>query len=107
MAICVGRVDGGGGDVPEPGDQAPRWRLALAGMTPDAATLDYSLAEGADVSLAVFDVTGRRVATLREGLDAAGSHKVVWATAGVQRGIYYCRMVAGGHSLTRSVLVLK
>ncbi|HUT98873.1 MAG TPA: YCF48-related protein [bacterium] len=57
-------------------------------------TLILELATTQNVVLAVYDLAGRRVATLVEGELAAGRHAVVWSTDGVEPGVYHCRLTA-------------
>ena len=63
--------------------------------------------EDADVSIVVFDIAGRRVATLEQGRESAGTHEVNWNTNGVRGGMYFCRMQVGGVTVTKSLLVMK
>jgi hypothetical protein len=44
--------------------------------------------------LEVYDVLGRRVATLAEGRHGAGHHAVTWDADGLASGIYLCRLKA-------------
>lgn len=74
--------------------------------------IEFGLPCAAEVSLAVFDVSGRRVATLAEGLHEAGYHQVTWSGsgaggAGVSPGVYFYRLVTGYSVLTRKMLVVK
>ncbi len=54
--------------------------LAVAGAVPlrDAVRFDYALPRAGHASLAIFDLTGRQVATLTEGAATAGSHVASW-----------------------------
>jgi hypothetical protein len=67
----------------------------------------YSLPMACTVSIGVFDIAGRRVATLGGGQKNAGMHEVKWNATGVARGVYFCRLVAGPVVVTRSVLILQ
>lgn len=60
-------------------------------------TLKYALPEAQDVTVAVFDLLGRRVRTLAEGRQEAGPHRVNWeGTDASQRrlasGTYFLRV---------------
>jgi hypothetical protein len=74
--------------------------------------IEFGLPRTAEVSLAVFDVSGRRVATLAEGLHEAGYHQVTWTASGtdgakVSPGVYFYRLVTGYSVLTRKMLVVQ
>ena len=61
-----------------------------------AATIAFTLpANATDVDLSVFDVSGRRVATLARGAVEAGPHTVRW-DGGTAAGIYFVRLTALG-----------
>ena len=68
----------------------------------------FSLPEPAPVSLTVYDVQGRRVASLLDhAMELAGEHEITLRTEGWREGFYFCRLTAGGTALTRKVLVLR
>ncbi len=71
------------------------------------AILQYTLAAPGEVSLAVFDVAGRRVASLAEGVQGAGVHSAYMALRHVAHGIYFVRMRAGGKVFVRRMAVLR
>ena len=56
------------------------------------------------MTLRVYDITGRYVATIESTVRAAGSHQVIWDTKGLARGVYVCRLAAGGQSVSRRLL---
>jgi len=69
-------------------------------------------AQAADVDLAIYDVSGRRVATLAQGALAAGPHTAHWdgvASAGgsVRPGVYFVRLAALGAVRTARVAVVE
>jgi len=76
-----------------------------------SARIRYSLAASGPHSLEVYDLTGRRVATLAGGSAAAGGHSMVWdltdgSGARVPAGVYHVRLTGGGQSTVRSLVVL-
>jgi hypothetical protein len=78
--------------------------VARSGNT---ATVRYSLAVPGPVLIAVYDVAGRRVATLENAPQSAGEHEVAWDTSGQPAGMYFCRLNAARVTVTRSVFVVK
>jgi flagellar hook assembly protein FlgD len=77
-----------------------------------STVIEFGLPKAAEVSLAIFDVSGRQVATLAEGVHEAGYHQVTWtgSRAGGDRvspGVYFYRLVTGYNVLTRKMLVVK
>ena len=96
-------------DTPTAADGVPRsFGLAPAYPNPfnPATTLAFSLPAEARVTLAVYDATGRRVATLADGVYAAGRHEVAWRPVDLSSGVYCARLRAGGRTtVTRLVLL--
>ncbi|MBU0517582.1 S8 family serine peptidase [bacterium] len=57
-------------------------------------TISYALPEAGKVSLMVYDISGRQVATLVDGYRNAGSHHVQFDAQGLASGVYIYRMEA-------------
>jgi hypothetical protein len=66
----------------------------------------YALPQQAHVELVVFDVTGRKVATVVEGEQAAGFKHVEWNPRGLTSGLYFYRLRAGDFVKTREMVLL-
>ncbi len=69
------------------------------------ATVTYTVPYATDVRLKVYDVLGREVATLGEGVAEAGRHTATFSAAGLASGVYLVRMVADGFAQTKRVVV--
>ncbi len=67
----------------------------------------FALAKPVVVSLAVYDLRGRRVAELVKGLLAAGDHRVEFTANDLPSGTYLARLVAGNSTLTNKVMLLR
>ena len=73
--------------------------------------IPYKLASEGYVRLEVFNLLGQRVATLVDGVQAAGAHTVVWDARdgsghGVAAGVYIYRLTAGGGMATRRMVLV-
>jgi hypothetical protein len=76
----------------------------------DHATLRYGLPSRANVTLAVYDLLGRRVATLADHRDTpAGVHTLSWSaqTGSLASGTYILRLDADGVSRSRRIVVVR
>jgi len=71
------------------------------------ATLEYALPEQAEVRISVYDVLGRRVATVAEGTKPAGRHSADLEGARMPSGTYFVRMRAEGFQQTRRLTVVR
>lgn len=67
----------------------------------------YTLAEARPVRLAVYDVLGRQVALLVDGLQPAGRQAVTFAADGLPGGLYVYRLEAGREVQTRTMMLIK
>lgn len=101
-------------DAPvEPPAPPARAEWALRAQNPARAgtSIEFSLPSDGDVTLDVFDATGRRVATLAEGTHAAGTHHVTWTgQTGAGRaapGVYMVRLEWSGRRLTRRLTYIQ
>ena len=72
-----------------------------------ATTLQYTLAEPAHVTLRVFDLLGREVALLADGMQAAGTHTLAFDATGLAGGVYLYRLEAGAFQQTRTMTLVK
>ncbi len=70
-------------------------------------TIEYALPQAGDVSLLVYDMLGREVATLLEGPQAAGRHAVNFDANGLPNGTYVYRLVAPNKTITRTMVLIK
>ncbi len=95
--------------------EAPSGGVRLAARPnpfPSATSLRFALADAGPVRLEIFDVSGRRVATLVDGPLPAGEHSVRWsgltgAGSGVPSGIYYSRLTTIARSTTEKLVLMK
>jgi hypothetical protein len=76
----------------------------------ERTVIRYNLPHAADVRIAVYDVSGRSVATLVNGAQKAGGQSVSWnrtdARGGrVPAGVYVCRLTSGNYTIARKLVV--
>jgi hypothetical protein len=64
-------------------------------------SIRFGLPDGSHVIVRVYDVYGREIATLADGLYPAGMHTVQFQANGLPSGMYLCRLESAGVSLTR------
>ena len=81
-------------------DNAAAQGFALRSSFPNpfrgATTVEFTLERPAEVEVAVFDVLGRKVSTLVEGTQAAGTAQVKWDAAGLPPGLYISQLRVNG-----------
>jgi hypothetical protein len=59
------------------------------------------------VKLMVFDMLGREIATLVDGVEDAGYKSVQWNAIGMTSGVYFYRLQAGTFTQTRKLILLR
>jgi len=69
--------------------------------------IEFSLPVESHVSLEVFDILGRRVATLIDGNKIAGNYSVEFNASNLSTGVYIYRLNASGKTITKKMLLLK
>jgi hypothetical protein len=67
----------------------------------------YSLPHRCHVTVRVYDILGKEVATLVEGIQPAGQHDVKWDVTNVPSGIYVYSLEAGSLHRTQKLIVAK
>jgi hypothetical protein len=72
-----------------------------------STTIHFSMPLREHVTLKVFDVNGREVATLVDGEMEAGKHAVPFAPRSVTSGVYFYQFTAGKFSQTRKAVLMK
>lgn len=70
-------------------------------------TISFSLPQSANVSLQVFDVTGRRVATLVDENRPQGTYNEVFDASSLSSGLYFYRLTAGSFSSVEKMVLIK
>jgi uncharacterized protein (DUF1501 family) len=63
--------------------------------------------DGAAVSLVIYNALGQQVMVLADGTYPAGRHEARFDAGDLPAGAYYCRFESGGHTQTRTLLLLK
>ncbi len=98
-AVSIGGTD----ELPE--------RVALNQNYPNpfnpSTVISYDLPEASDVTIQVYDMTGRQVATLVSSRMEAGSHEVTFNAGNLASGVYIYRLQTGEHMLTRKLTLIK
>lgn len=103
VMVRVGTTTGVAGTVPA--------HFALSQNFPNpfnpATQIVFSLPNAAPVSLRVFDLSGREVAVLVNGVLQAGDHVAHFDGTGLSSGIYFYRLQAGRLTQTAKMVLQK
>jgi hypothetical protein len=101
-------------EVSEPGGSQLVTRLYQNRPNPSHAgtVIRFSLAQAGPVKLVVYDVNGKHVRTLYDGVRDAGTHTVIWDGRNddgrpVGSGVYWSQMSAGPYISNKKMIVLR
>lgn len=69
--------------------------------------LEFSIPKNNFVSLKIYDIEGKEVATIFTGALTSGTYEMKWNAESFPSGIYFCKMTAGSFTETRKMILLK
>ena len=72
-----------------------------------STTITFQLDKSQPIELSVYSLTGQRVAILKRGQVASGSHSVVWDAGNLASGAYLIRLETESGIFTQKALLLK
>ena len=72
-----------------------------------STAISYKLQAASFVNVAVYDITGREIASLVDGFRAAGAHKVVFDGSELSSGVYFAVLRTPIGVQTEKLLLLK
>jgi hypothetical protein len=72
-----------------------------------STSIKYQIPSTNFVTLMVYDVLGREVATLVNEVKQPGTYMAQWDTSGVASGVYFYRMSTGSFVSTKRMLLMK
>jgi hypothetical protein len=83
--------------------------IELAGANPagPSSAIAFSLPEAGRVEVALFDVNGRKVATLLDGWRDAGTQVIDIDAAGLSSGVYFIHLANRGEVSTKKLVFLR
>lgn len=70
-------------------------------------TIKFALPETGEISLKVYDISGREIQSLVTGIWLPGTHQVVWDAKDCASGIYFVRLEAGNYAKTGKIVLVK
>ena len=96
------------------GQKPPSFRLDQNQPNPfnPSTTIGYAVERDGDVNISVYDVLGRRIATLVNEFQTAGYRSIVWDAKSdeglrVSSGVYFYRMQVGSHVVSQKMLLTR
>lgn len=72
-----------------------------------ATKINYSVKQAGHVSMKIYDIMGREVATLINEVQTAGNHTVNFNAARLSSGVYFYTVVSGSFKETKKMVLLR
>lgn len=72
-----------------------------------STTIEYSIPKDAAVSVKIYDILGKEVATLVNDQKSAGTYILNWNASNFSSGIYFYRLTAGEFTETKKMFLVK
>jgi hypothetical protein len=98
-------------DVPDDGEELIPVVHALGQNYPNpfnpTTVIGYSLFVRGPVTLRVYDILGREVAILVDGVKAPGTFTARWDASGLPGGVYFYRLTGPGVNETRKMVLIR
>ena len=69
--------------------------------------ISFSLPQKSQIKLKVFDVLGREIRVLADGIYEAGKHEVEFNASNLSSGVYFYNLSNGKSSITKKMLLIK
>jgi hypothetical protein len=92
-------------------DQALPQKYAMTQNYPNpfnpSTNFTYELSKAGFVSVKVYDLLGREVATLVNEFKQAGSYPATWNAASFGSGVYFYKMQSGSFTSTKKMILMK
>jgi hypothetical protein len=72
-----------------------------------STVIAFNLAETSAANLSVYDLAGRKVATLVDGMMERGTHNVTFDAGQLASGLYFYTLTANGQALTQKMVLVR
>jgi len=72
-----------------------------------STVIRFNMQKSGHAIIKIYDITGKEIATLLDGVISAGSHQVTWNAKNLSSGVYFYRMQAGNFVDTKKMVFQK
>jgi hypothetical protein len=72
-----------------------------------ATTISFSIPSEMNVDVKVYDISGRMVGELMNGIQSQGLYEITWDASSQASGLYFVRLVAGTEMHTQKIMLVK
>jgi len=72
-----------------------------------SAVLSYDLPEDGHITLDIYNISGQKIATLFDGVEAMGAHQKLWHAGQMASGVYFARLITPSYMASTQLICLK
>jgi hypothetical protein len=72
-----------------------------------STNIKFTLPKEVEIELSIYDLLGREVTVLEQGLKSAGNYEIFFNASGLSSGVYFYRLRAGDAVETKRMVLLK
>lgn len=72
-----------------------------------STTIEYSINKTSDVKIKIYDITGREMQLLAQGIQTSGTYKVNLTAKSLSSGTYFYQLIIDGYSESKKMVVIK
>jgi len=69
--------------------------------------ISFAIANSSKVSLNIYDISGKEVTTLIDGIQNAGYYELIFNAVNLPAGIYFYRLISNDFSITKRMILIK
>lgn len=69
--------------------------------------ISFALPKEGSVTLKIYDINGKEIASLINGMMNAGTHQVTWNASGISSGVYFYKIETDGFSDVKKMMLVK
>jgi len=70
----------------------------------DIVTIDYNLTISSFVKITIYDALGRVIETVHQGIQQAGTQRIIWQPKELPIGIYFVSLKGGDYSIVKKMV---
>lgn len=72
-----------------------------------ATTINFDIPKAGFISLKVYDISGKEIRSLFNGVKEAGSYQLKFDGASLNSGVYFYKLMTNGSTITKSMVLVK
>lgn len=72
-----------------------------------STSVNFEIVKANEVSLSVYDVTGKLIKSINQGKLSAGMHSITLETSDIDAGVYFYTLTVGDQTLTKKMTIMK